>query len=391
MTRRVFLIVLAAAGAAAFLLVPPLVRGQSARTPNAAWFETQNREVNRLYLSKDYAGAAKVLDDLLDAARRTGRREIVGGILYNKACISALLGKRAEATRTARAAVEAGYGDYYKFAAETDFDAVRRDVGFRALLRDLRRKAGIAPLSWNPARTVGRFPLVMDASSLPQLVEMRREFGIDAVVAGLNDDYAKLRALATWTSRQWEHSPTAMASGPDPVTILREARAGGRFICRDYAIVLAAVARACGLPARVLNLLPRNVEKGNEAHSVAEVWLERFHKWVMADGQYGVIAEVNGVPQNGVELQAALAREDRRLVCATGAGACRGWGPFILRNAFYFKFAQDQRRFDARGGAQLVLVPSGASDPHKFAGTESAIFDGAVYISDPAAFYRRPE
>ena len=74
-----------------------------------------------------------------------------------------------------------------------------------------------------------------------------------------------------------------------------------------------------------------------------------------------------------------------------GAGACAQWKPFILRNAYYFKVARDQRRFDAKpGGAQLVLVPKGAPDPRKFAGGNEEVFAGAVYISNPAVFYSRP-
>jgi hypothetical protein len=140
----------------------------------------------------------------------------------------------------------------------------------------------------------------------------------------------------------------------------------------------------------VLNLLPRDVETRSEAHSVAEVWLDQFHKWVLADGQYGAIGELDGVPLNGIELQAALA-SDRPVVCSAGATTCGEWKPFILRNAYYFKAADDQHLFKRSMKNQLVLVPNGAPNPKKFAGGNEEIFVGAIYTSNPDTFYAPPK
>jgi hypothetical protein len=219
---------------------------------------------------------------------------------------------------------------------------------------------------------------------------MRNEFAMDQVVAGAKDDYEKLRRLTEWASTRWRHSSTQTASKTDPLTILREAKAGGRFICRDYAVVLAGAAKAYGMPARVLNLLPRDVETRSESHSVAEVWLESLQKWVLADGQYGAIGELDGVPLSGLELQAALAA-DKPVRCVSGAGVCAEWKPFILRNAFYFKIADDQRSYRRDFKRQLVLVPKGAAEPHKFAGGNEEVFKGAVYTSHPGTFYDPPK
>jgi len=143
------------------------------------------------------------------------------------------------------------------------------------------------------------------------------------------------------------------------------------------------------MPARVVNLLPRDVETRSEAHSVAEVWLDEFSKWVLADGQYGAIGELAGVPLSGIELQAALAA-DRPVVCSAGDAVFAEWKPFILKNAFFFKMGNDQRSFEHHTISQLVLVPKGASKPTKFAGGNEEIFAGAVYTSNPDTFYAPP-
>ena len=144
------------------------------------------------------------------------------------------------------------------------------------------------------------------------------------------------------------------------------------------------------MPARVLNLLPRDVETRSEAHSVAEVWLEHLQKWVLADGQYGIIPELDGIPLNGIELQAAFAA-DRPVVCSVEVSACSEWKPFILQNAYYFKTADDQRSFKRSMKRQLVLVPKGAPKPTKFAGGNEEVFAGAIYTSNPETFYAPPK
>jgi len=348
-----------------------------------------NEELRRVYDLKDWPGAMSVLDRMLKLTEGTGNREYRGGILYMKACVHALSGQKAQAMEAIRQAVAAGFTDYSKYRSDTDFDSLREDPAFKSMLAEIKAKYGPTPLVWDRAEPAPQFPVLYDDPKAPQLLEMRREFAIDSVVAGAKDDYERLRRLAHWVSTRWEHSPNQMASKSDPLTILREAQKGGRFICREYAIVMAGVATAYGMPSRVVNLLPREVETRSEAHSVAEVWLDEFSKWVLADGQYGAVGGLDGVPLSGIELQAALAA-DRPVVCSAGDAVFAEWKPFILRNAFFFKMGNDQRSFEHRTISRLVLVPKGAPKPTKFAGDSGEIFAGAVYTSNPDTFYAPP-
>jgi len=348
-----------------------------------------NEELRQAYGQKDWPGAMSVLDRMLKLADDTKNQEYRGGILYMKACVHALSGQKAQALAAIRQAVAAGFTDYSKYSNDTDFDSLRQDPEFKSLLAEIKAKYGPVPLVWDRSQPAPPFPVLYDDPKTPQFLEMRRDFAIDAVVAGAKDDYERLRRLTHWVSTRWEHSPNQMASKSDPLTILREAQKGGRFICREYAIVMAGVAAAYGMPARVVNLMPREVETRSEAHSAAEVWLDEFGKWVLADGQYGAIGELDGVPLSGIEFQAALAA-DRTVVCSAGDGVYAEWKPFILRNAFFIKMGNDQRAFEHRTTAQLVLVPNGAPNPTKFAGGNEEIFAGAIYTSNPDSFYAPP-
>jgi hypothetical protein len=81
---------------------------------------------------------------------------------------------------------------------------------------------------------------------------------------------------------------------------------------------------------------------------------------------------------------------DRPVVSSAGADMLVEWKPFILRNAFYFKFGNDQRSFEHRTTAQLALAPKGAPNPKKFAGGSEEVFAGAIYTSNPDSFYAPP-
>ena len=361
----------------------------TAQTSLEKELQASSAELALLYSQKDWAGALRVIDHQLGLADRLGNKDIRAGVLYNKACVHALAGQKSLAVIAVRESISSGFPDYSRFISDADFDSLRGEPEFQALIADLKAKFAPRPLEWDRTQNPPAFNVTYDTPGAEAFQQLKREFSIDSVVAGAKDDYERLLRLTHWVSTRWEHSPNQMASKSDPLTILREAEKGGRFICREYAVVLAGVANAYGMPARVLNLLPRDVETRSEAHSVAEVWLEQFHKWVLADGQYGAVGELDGVPLNGIELQKAFA-EDKPVKCAVGAEVAAEWKPFILRNAFYFKFGDDQRSFLHKTSRQLVLVPKGAPEPHKFAGGNESVFAGAVYTSNPDSFYAPP-
>jgi hypothetical protein len=339
--------------------------------------------------ARDYAAALVDLDEMLSLKEIEALPGARGSLLYNQACLNSLLGRKAEMLESIRAAVAAGYTKYDQYAHDADFDAFRSDADFAALLADIKARFGPKPLVWDRSVPAPPFRQTFDRARVPGLARLRSEFGLDAAVSPVRGTYERLIAITRWASAQWQHSPNQMASKADPITILTEAKAGGRFICRDYAIVTASAAAAYGMPSRMVNLLPADVETRSEAHAVAEVWVAPLGTWVIADGQFGIVPELDGVPLSAVELQAALAGE-RPVVCRGNESRCAEWKRFILPNLYYFKTVADQRRFDGKAGSMLILVPKGAPNPHKFAGGNEELFAGAVYTSNPASFYKGP-
>ena len=175
--------------------------------------------------------------------------------------------------------------------------------------------------------------------------------------------------LAGWVTSRWSHSGTNMLSRPDPLTILREAKAGASFRCVEYSTVMVGAAQAMGMPARTIGLKTRQAATtaSSAGHVVVEVWLKTHQKWAMVDPQFGYIPVLDGVLLNAVELQQALADGNKAtLLCPEGPV---GWlerthyllwiGPYL----FYFDSAADQRVFNdpaERSGGALMPVPEGA-------------------------------
>ncbi len=350
-----------------------------------------NQEYSAKYQAGDYSEALVVLEKMLALPDLASIPDARGAVFYYRACLQALLGNKIEAIASIRVALAAGHTKYASYATEHDFDSLRSEAEFKTLLAEIRDKWGPKPLQWDSTGAKLNFPLKFDRLDSPDLAQLRKEFSIDSVVEGAKDDLDKLVRLTRWTSQQWEHDSSHMASKSDPLTILREAKAGGRFICQNYAVALAGVARVYGFHSRLLGLLPKDVETRSEAHSVVEVWLPEFEKWVIADAQYGIVPDVLGVPLNALELQKAIA-EEAAIECRGNSVACSKWKAFILPNIFYLKIAEDQHRFGVKTGEkQLVLVPKGAAQPRKFAGGHEEVFAGSIYTSNPTSFYAPPE
>lgn len=258
-----------------------------------------------------------------------------------------------------------------------------------------------AAQSTTPAPAPPRLKFTDEKVKLPQsfvrhapgdayLRRLREEYALEQVVAGVRDDYAKVRAVSRWVRSRWEHNGSNEPTKPDPISILREASEGKRFRCVEYAVVLSAALNAVGVPARVLALKTEDVEtrESGAGHVVAEAYLADRKKWVMVDGQFDVIPTLRGKPLNAVELQRALSRGAKGLGVDSLSGAsAEKYFAWVAPYLFYFDTKFDSRHEGAQSNVSLMLVPVGAKQP--------AVFQRkwplrVVYTNSLRAFYPKP-
>jgi hypothetical protein len=101
---------------------------------------------------------------------------------------------------------------------------------------------------------------------------------------------AQQTALATlaWVTSRWRHSSANHVPARDANAVLDLVRAGERFACREYTIVLTQALNAIGIPARHLALFRDEYHTGmGTGHAVTEAWLDGLGRWVVLDGQNG--------------------------------------------------------------------------------------------------------
>ncbi len=213
--------------------------------------------------------------------------------------------------------------------------------------------------------------VVYDGRANPYLTKLREMYDLDRIAAGPGGDLGKLNRLTLWTHKQWAHNGGNEPSREDALTILAEVKDGKQYRCVEYSTVLAAAANAIGIPARSLNIKTADVETraGGAGHVVVEAYVRDLHKWVMLDGQFGVMPMRGKTPLNAVEFQAAIARKDPRLNLGPDAQtSLPDYLDFVRAYLFYFDVSLHPHH-DEAGSLQpgnVMLTPVGAKEPAVF-------------------------
>jgi len=155
--------------------------------------------------------------------------------------------------------------------------------------------------------------------------------------------------------------------------------------------VLRACLQSVGIPSRMVNLLPRDIETsyGGAGHMVVEAFLPDRRSWLFADPQFGAVAAQNGQPLSAVELQLGLASSATVDFGADLGGSPDEYRRFVGERLFYFRIWIDQSPgAGSQSRAQWMLVPIGAPEPRVFERTLR--IDGCRYTHSLEAFYAPP-
>ncbi len=148
--------------------------------------------------------------------------------------------------------------------------------------------------SWLPPRRADSEPSPFIESRAPEIVEQAR-----AIVAGETDPRRKARLLVDWTRAHLTQEPSVTL--PSARAVLARKRGD----CNEHAVLLAALARAAGIPARVVAGVVY-ADDGFYYHAWNELWLGR---WISADAIFGQMPTdathvkfLEGGPERHVEL-----------------------------------------------------------------------------------------
>jgi len=221
---------------------------------------------------------------------------------------------------------------------------------------------------------------------------LRKTYPIADLIAGEKSDTEKVLAILNWTHHQWKHDGGNSPKGSDGISILNEAKAGGRFPCFAYAIVLRDQLTAYGFPSRVLYLKTKDAEnrKGSPGHVATEVYLKDLKKWIFIDGQFNIMPMLNGKPLNAVEFQQALSSNYEKVVMKSlDKVSKRSYTEFVYDYLYYLDTALDNRFSAGKrpdGKRSLMLMPLGAPELKKIAFWNSTV-DYCIYTNSMKDFY----
>ena len=234
------------------------------------------------------------------------------------------------------------------------------------------------------------------------LERLRSKFPIDSVVKNAQTDTERAFKIMNWVHNQWEHDGDNVPKNNDAISILKEAREGGRFRCVEFGIVATATLNAIGLPARTIFLKTKDVEtrEYGAGHVATEVFLNDLNKWAFLDVQFDIMPVLDGIPLNAVEFQRAIDNNPEQIELKTtwpvflyDIEMQRRYIEFISKYLYYFGVNFDNREgvedVQLIGGKRaLMLVPIGSKKPTVFQIVNP--LDHFKYTHSLADFYAPP-
>jgi len=206
-------------------------------------------------------------------------------------------------------------------------------------------------------------------------------------------------SILNWTNSRWKHSGNHSPKKNDGISILDEAKSGGRFPCFAYAIVLRDQLNALGYKARTVYLKTQDAttRKSSPGHVATEVFLNDLKKWVFLDGQFNAMPTLDGIPLNAVEFQHAINHNYKQFKLESYGSEVvskRYYVNFVYDYLYYFDTSLDTRynvteRMKIDGKSSLMLVPKG-SKKLDFINFWNMKVDYCVYTNSLMDFYESP-
>ncbi|MHC4203911.1 MAG: transglutaminase domain-containing protein [Planctomycetota bacterium] len=166
----------------------------------------------------------------------------------------------------------------------------------------------------NPRSCGNELFLAFENYYSPRISLLRSRYGLDAVVAGENDEWKRILLLRHWIRSNIaidNDNPTQTRG--DTFAILDAALKGGKFHCTHFSIVQHAVLHSFGYVTRRLGCGPGLKDDGGH-HGVNEVWVNKFSKWVLIDAKYDAHFEKNEVPLSALEIRDEVWRDGAKSV-----------------------------------------------------------------------------
>ena len=294
---------------------------------------------------------------------------------YNLACNYSLSHQKKPALSALETSIALGYKDYTNMKNDSDFDFIRNEKKFKALLKQLEQYDHLAllknsaPYAKEVTDSLPRF--VYQSADNVCLRQVREFFSLDEV-AGDGDEISKILNILHFVHDSIPHDGGNYALCEfDAIDIYNYHKSTGKGVnCRHLAITLNEMYLSMGFYSRYVTCLPKD-PNDQDCHVINTVWSSQLKKWIWVDPTFDAYV----MDENDNLLGIAEVRErlidGRPLVLNEDAN----WNHkskqtkeyyldnYMTKNLYYIECVTENRfnpesRYRNTGAKYVKLVPS---------------------------------
>ena len=318
---------------------------------------------------------------------------------YNLACSYSLSHQKKAALSALENAIDLGYKDYGNMKNDSDFDFIRNEKRFKALLKQIEQYDNLsvlksaAPYSHEYNDSLPRFSY--QSAEDMRLKNVKEFFSLDEV-AGDGDEISKILNLLRFVHDSIRHDGGNYALCEfDAIDIYNYHKSTGKGVnCRHLAIALNEMYLSMGIPSRYVTCMPKD-PNDQDCHVINVVWSSQLKKWIWVDPTfYAYVTDENGTLLGIAEVRERLI-DGRTLVLNEDAN----WNHesqqtkehylenYMAKNLYYIECVTENRfnpesRYRDTGSSYVKLVPSDEKE-------ESS--ERMVFTHDADYFWQAPE
>ena len=318
---------------------------------------------------------------------------------YNLACSYSLSHQKKAALAALENAIDLGYKDYANMKNDSDFDFIRNEKRFKALLKQIEQYDNLsvlksaAPYSHEDTDSLPRFSY--QSAEDMRLKNVKEFFSLDEV-AGEGDEISKILNLLRFVHDSIRHDGGNYALCEfDAIDIYNYHKSTGKGVnCRHLAITLNEMYLSLGIPSRYVTCMPKD-PNDQDCHVINVVWSSQLKKWIWVDPTfYAFVTDENGTLLGIAEVRERLI-DGRPLVLNEDAN----WNHesqqtkehylenYMAKNLYYIECVTENRfnpesRYRDTGSSYVKLVPSDDKE-------ESS--ERMVFTHDADYFWQAPE
>ena len=230
---------------------------------------------------------------------------------YNLACSYSLSHQKKAALVALENAIDLGYKDYANMKNDSDFDFIRNEKRFKALLKQIEQYDNLsvlksaAPYSHEYTDSLPRFSY--QSAEDMRLKNVKEFFSLDEV-AGDGDEISKILNLLRFVHDSIRHDGGNYALCEfDAIDIYNYHKSTGKGVnCRHLAIALNEMYLSMGIPSRYVTCMPKD-PNDQDCHVINVVWSSQLKKWIWVDPTfYAYVTDENGTLLGIAEVRERL-------------------------------------------------------------------------------------